>query len=246
MSGSARPQGKRLASLSVVIPCYQEEASVAALAAQALAFVADEGRSRDIELVVVDDGSTDHTFERLQHELGGLEIQLLRHERNRGLTAALATGSKAARGELIAHVDADLSYDLALLGDLARRCDAGAQVAVASCHHPAGGARGVPRSRLLLSRMASRIYRLATGFRLHTFTSMVRVYRREVLAKCVPARSGFVGVTEILIRALRAGYRVEEVPAILRGRLAGASKMRTGRVAWSHAKLAGAALLRRV
>jgi dolichol-phosphate mannosyltransferase len=246
MSRSARSTRQRGASLSVVIPCYQEAAGVSALAAQAIAFVAKEGLQRAVELVVVDDGSTDHTFERLQRELGGLDVQLLRHERNLGLTAALATGSHAAHGDLVAHVDADLSYDLDLVGALARRCDDGAHVAVASCHHPQGGAEGVPGGRVFLSRMASRIYRLATGFRLHTFTSMVRVYRREVLARCVPARSGFVGVTEILIRALRAGYRVDEVPAVLRARKTGASKMRAARVAFAHAKLAAAALLRRV
>src|SRR5688572_23114310 len=135
MTRAARSASRRLASLSIVIPFYQEEAGVSALTSQVMEFVAREGKLRDIELILVDDGSTDHTYERLQRELGGLETKLLRHEHNRGLTAALATGSRAARGELIAHIDADLSYELESLAPLARCCDAGAHVAIASCHH---------------------------------------------------------------------------------------------------------------
>lgn len=246
MTRAVRTADERLASLSIVIPLYQEEDGVAALAGQLKEFVAREGQHRDVELVLVDDGSTDRTHERLQHALAGLAPKLLRHERNRGLTAALATGSAAARGDLIAHVDADLSYDLQSLAPLARCCDAGADVAVASCHHPLGGADGVPRSRLFLSKLASRVYRLTTRHPVHTFTSMVRVYRREVLARCMPQRTGFLGVTETLVRALRAGYRVEEVPAVLHVRKTGRSKMRMARVALAHLGLVWATLRGRV
>ena len=75
----------------------------------------------------------------------------------------------------------------------------------------------------------------ASGQRgIHTFTCMVRVYRREVLGACEPQRGGFLGVTEVLLRALAAGYRVVERPATLHRRRVGQSKMRVLQVGCAH------------
>ncbi|MEZ5966654.1 MAG: glycosyltransferase [Planctomycetota bacterium] len=220
--------------LTVVVPLYDEAANVAALGHALTLFLSEEGATRVVDFVLVDDGSRDDTHARLQELARALPAEVLRHAHNRGLTAALDSGLRAARGELIAWLDSDLTYPPSLLGELARACDAGADMALASCYHPQGGVEGVPRWRLLVSRAASTGHRLTSGSRLHTFTSMVRVFRREVLDDCRPARGGFVGVTEILLRALRRGYRAVEVPAVLRRRRAGVSKMRVARVALGH------------
>ena len=222
------------AAMTVVVPFYNEDANTDALARALTTFLSEEGRLRPLDFVFVDDGSTDATLANLRAIANTLPAQVTAHASNRGLTAALATGSQLAKGELIAWLDSDLTYAPELLSELARACDAGADVAVASCYHPRGGVEGVPRWRLLISRAASLAHRLTSGARLNTFTSMVRVYRRPVLARCWPTRGGFVGVTELLLRALQSGCRVVEVPAILRRRRAGVSKMRVLRVAWQH------------
>ena len=225
---SARP------SLSVVIPLYQEEAGVPALARGLATWLQIERGTRPVEFVLVDDGSTDRTHDLLRAGFAGWPAQILRHGRNLGLTAALATGFAAARSDLVGWLDSDLTYEPAVLSRLAEMCDGGADVACASCYHPEGGVEGVPRWRLGLSRLASRGYRRLSGARIHTFTCMVRVYRREVLERCRPVRGGFLGVTEVILQALRAGYRVEEAPAVLRRRRLGQSKMRTLRVGLRH------------
>jgi dolichol-phosphate mannosyltransferase len=226
--------------MTVVVPAYDEAENTDALGRALAGFLSEEGGRRALDFVFVDDGSTDDTAARLASLAAALPARVVLHPQNRGLTAALRTGSASARGDLVAWFDSDLTYAPALLGELARACDEGADVALASCYHPRGGVEGVPRWRLLLSRLASRGHRLTSGARLHTFTSMVRVYRREVLERCWPQRGGFVGVTEVLLRALRAGCRVVEVPAVLRRRRAGASKMRVLRVALAHLGLMAA------
>lgn len=225
--------------MSLVVPLHDEEAGIEALGERLAALLAGDP-GRPLEVVLVDDGSTDRTPELLAALATSLPARLVRHDTNRGLTAALWTGSELASGEYVGWLDSDLTYDPAVLLELAEQLDAGADVALASCHHPGGAVEGVGPLRLELSRLASRAYRVTTGAPLHTFTCMVRVQRREVLARCRPRRGGFVGVTEALLRALRAGFVVVERPAVLRRRRAGQSKMRVLRVGLSHLGLMAA------
>jgi dolichol-phosphate mannosyltransferase len=220
------------ASLTIVVPCKDEAAAIPALAAALRASLA--GAPRAIDLLLVDDGSTDATAELLERHFAGLPARILRHDRNLGLGAALATGSRAAAGDLVGWLDADLSYDPAVLLELARAIDGGAGLALASCHHQRGSVEGVGALRRCLSRAASRCYRLRTGAPIATFTSMVRVWRRDLLARCLPSRPDFLAPVESLLCALRRGARVVEVPAKLRARTAGRSKMRLLRTAAAH------------
>ncbi|MBK8980437.1 MAG: glycosyltransferase [Planctomycetes bacterium] len=225
--------------MTIVVPLYREADAVAALAAALRAFVAD--CARPVDVVLVDDGSDDDTAARLA---GALPLdrppfRLIRHDRNRGLSAALRTGSEAATGALIGWLDADLTYPVDVLAPLADAVEpGGADLALASCHHPKGGIEGVPPWRRWLSRRASTLHRLASGARLCTFTCMVRVQRRELLAATWPTRGGFVGVAEQLHRAIALGARIAEVPAVLHRRRTGRSKIRVGRAARGHLALA--------
>lgn len=205
--------------------------------------LAQRERGRRVEIVLVDDGSTDGTAAALEARIPDDRCwHLLRHPQNRGLTDALRTGTEAATHDLVGWLDADLTYDPILLADLAEAVDAGADIAWASCHHPSGRMEGVPPLRRLLSRGASRLYGLATGrTAIHTFTCMVRVQRRAAALRTWPELPGFLGVTEQLLRALDAGARAREVPAVLRARRTGRSKMKILPVIRAHLGLIGAA-----
>lgn len=229
--------------LSVVVPLYREAAGITSLAAGLRAFARAEGTRRTLEFVLVDDGSDDATWDSLQaaFPVDDGPWRTLRHAINRGLTAALRTGSESASQPLVGWLDADLTYDPAVLSTLAADCDAGADLAVASCHHPDGDLEGVTAFRRWLSRRASAMHRLTCrDAKLHTFTCMVRVQRRALLHDTWPERGGFVGVTEQLLRAIRRGARVAERPAVLRVRRHGASKMQFLRTALRHLELAWA------
>lgn len=229
-------------SLSVIVPCHQESAGIPELANRLRTFAATEGRLRVLEFIFVDDGSSDDTFDLLVLHCGDLPGRILRHPQNLGLTHALKTGSATAEGALIGWLDADLTYAPEILTQLAAAVDRGADIAVASCHHPEGRIEGVSWFRARLSRLASHLYRVASGRRLWTFTCMVRVHQRAVLAGLTMTRSGFLGVTESLLQALAEGRTVVEVPATLCARQRGSSKMRVVRTGLQHLALMLAAL----
>ena len=92
--------------LSVIIPCYNEATTVGVLLDRVL-----EAEVDGLEIIVVDDGSTDGTVELLQGELRPKFDQLLIHDQNQGKGAALRTGFQHANGNYVIVQDADLEYD---------------------------------------------------------------------------------------------------------------------------------------
>jgi glycosyltransferase involved in cell wall biosynthesis len=92
--------------LSVVIPCFNEAATIADLIARVR-----EAPVEAKQIIVVDDGSTDGTRALLAELAGAADLTLILHERNQGKGAALATGFRAARGRICIVQDADLEYD---------------------------------------------------------------------------------------------------------------------------------------
>lgn len=96
--------------ISVVVPLLNEGPNVAPLARQVFSALGNEPRG--IELILVDDGSTDDTWKRIADaRRADGRVRALRHARSRGQSAALWTGFKASRGEVIAMLDGDLQND---------------------------------------------------------------------------------------------------------------------------------------
>ncbi|TAM62513.1 glycosyltransferase family 2 protein [bacterium] len=203
--------------VSLVIPAYNEGATLASNLESILRCTeAYRGRYR-FELIVVDDGSTDGTYDAAEETARRhAAITLLRHDGNRGLGAALRTGFARARGRYVVTLDADLSYAPAEAIRLVETLvDERADIALASVYMPGGSVVNVPWIRRLLSREANRFLSLAVNARLRTLTCMVRAYRAAVLPALGPTSDGMEANPEMLFAALRCGAKVVEVPARL-------------------------------
>lgn len=221
--------------LSVVIPCYNESEGIGQLRAQLDAARPGLDRFAPWELVLVDDGSTDDTYAQMASAFAGwTNLRIVRHEKNRGLGAALRTGLAAAEGEVIVVTDSDGTYPYTTIPDLLALLGPDVDIVTSSALHPQGGIDGVPAYRLLLSKGASFLYRVLVSWRIHTYTAMYRAYRREV-ARAVPTTSdGYLVMAELLVNALRRGYRVVEFPTILHVRRFGQSKAKIARIIGDH------------
>ncbi len=221
--------------ISVVIPMYNEREN----AAETLAEVAAElGRAGiDFELVPVNDGSTDGTGDVLA-ELASRDgrIRPAGYPVNAGRGRALRTGFAAARGEIVGSIDADLSYSpdhvTAMLRLLRERPEI--DVVLASAYMTGGRSEGVPARRLWVSKLGNRLLSLAMPGRFSTITCVVRAYRRRVLEALDLESDGKEIHLEILSKALSLGYKVLEMPAVLRSRKKGSSKARIGPTIASH------------
>lgn len=221
--------------LTILVPCFNEADNVATLAGSLVPVVDSLRAERSVEIVFVDDGSTDGTGDLLEAQFTGYPgAQVVRHERNRGLGAAIRTGFRHSRGDVVVTTDSDASYPFSLILPLLAQLEPGVDIVTASCYHPKGGIEQVPRYRILLSRTASLMYRALLDRRIHTYTCMFRAYRRLVV-ETVPFQSdGFLSVTELLANALAAGCVVREMPCTLQVRRHGASKAKIARTILSH------------
>jgi dolichol-phosphate mannosyltransferase len=235
-----------LARLAIVVPCYNEAESIRRLADGLTRVRAALASSYETEVILIDDGSRDGTGDLLRDRFAGdPSVRVLRHATNMGIAAAIATGIRQSRSEIIASLDADCTYDpLELVGLLERLTD-GIDVVVASPYHPAGRVIGVPQWRLALSRLASRLYGLVMRNKLHTYTSCVRIYRRSSVIDLPLEYPGFVGIVELLWQLDRRGGRIAECPAVLTARTTGQSKMRIIRAVAAHLRLLTRAALSR-
>ncbi len=232
--------------LTVLVPCYNERESIP--------WVCDEIRAlqdlidthQRLEILFVDDGSTDGTADAIPQNARGFQWRIVAHQTNLGLGAAIRTGVRESRSDEIACIDCDGSYDLRQIPILLSALRRGADIVTGSPYHPDGVVANVVRWRLFLSRLLSRIYGSILPLRLHTYTSCFRVYRRECFQMLPSKSNGFLAVTEVLAEAILLGLRVDEVPVRLDVRKFGSSKMSFFSVSADHIAYLFRLLLRRV
>lgn len=226
-------------SLAIAVPCFNEADSIPQLAEQLTQLERALGAEFTIsELLFVDDGSSDDTARLLAATFSGdSRFRILRHERNRGLGAAIRTALVAATADIFCTIDADGTYHAAQLAGLLAQMAPEVDCVTASPYHPAGAVQNVPQWRLALSRSASRLYRCVMPTPLHTYTSCFRAYRRAAVAELPLREDGFLSVVELLWQLDRRGAVIVEAPATLAVRKFGQSKMRVVRVALRHLAL---------
>tara|TARA_Y100000310_G_C20687155_1_gene819802 strand:+ start:2984 stop:3709 length:726 start_codon:yes stop_codon:yes gene_type:complete len=230
-----------MVTLSIVIPCYNEEEGLPQLFSQIKTIVKRLKSRYILDFVFVDDGSRDNTFRmlsRFKKELSnarkGVYVKIIRHKTNKNLGSALKTAFKNIKGDLVVTADADCTYSILDIPKLLSLLDDETDIVAASPYHPKGSSDIRPKYRLWLSKITSKIYAIITRSDIHSFTPIFRVYRREVIDKVKIRSRGFLAVTELLIYSIKKGYRIKEMPARLRVRKYGQSNMRLASTIGSH------------
>lgn len=223
--------------VTIVVPCYNEELILPYLG-NTLSSVETRLRDYAITFAFVDDGSQDQTWAGLRKTFGGKPgFELYRHEHNRGVAAAIMTGLRRARTEIVCSIDCDCTYDPHELANMIPLLQPGVDLVTASPYHPEGHVRNVPGWRLRLSKIASWMYRRVLRQKLHTYTSCFRVYRRSAIADIELRRTNFLGIAELVGKLDLRGSRIVEYPATLEVRMLGRSKMKTARTILGHLRL---------
>jgi len=189
------------------------------------------------EIIAVNDGSFDNTFEILNKLAEkNRKLKVVSYPTNIGRGMALRKGFEKSKGGIIVSIDADLSYDPRYILDCIEtlRTEENIDLVLASPYMPGGGVQNVPFFRLWISKMGNRILRLAMPNRIYTSTGIFRAYRRRVLDSLELESDGKEIHLEILSKALALGYRIKEYPTILTGRKRGKSKFKFRKTAISH------------
>jgi dolichol-phosphate mannosyltransferase len=210
----------------VILPTYNEAENLERIVGAVLEQLPSNGR-----VLVVDDNSPDGTgkiAERLATESD--RIRVLHRERKEGLGPAYLAGFHVALdagAERIVEMDADFSHDPAYLPKLIGAADH-FDLVIGSRYVPGGGVTDWGPLRRFISRGGSTYARVALGLPIRDLTGGFKCFRREVLESInidsIEAR-GYAFQVETTYRAIRAGFRVVEIPIVFRDRADGTSKM---------------------
>ena len=230
----------------LVLPTYEEAPNVEAIVEAALEHLPEGAR-----VLVVDDASPDGTGEIADALARRLEpVSVLHRDRKEGLGPAYVAGFRGALEEgaaLVAQMDADFSHDPA---DLPRLIEAtaDADVVLGSRYATGGRVEEWGSLRRAVSRGGSAYARAALGVDVADLTGGFKVFRREVL-EGIGLESieslGYAFQVETTFRAIRAGFRVVEVPITFRDREVGESKMSKRIVLEAALRVPGMRLRRR-
>lgn len=194
--------------LSIVIPAYNEVAT--------LQGIIDAVRScgvPDMQLIVVDDASSDGTTELLKGELGDRVDTVQFHERNQGKGAALKTGVRAAEGSHVIFQDADLEYDPSEYAKLIEGLEeSGAEVAYGSRFLGRGLSEVSPFWHRMVNGFLTLLSNFFTSYRLTDMETCYKMFPRQFLQGIEFEEGGFGIEPELTAKASAAGLRIVEVP----------------------------------
>jgi len=209
-------------NISIIIPVYNEEENVEALQLRLSDMLAEI--KIDYEIIYVDDGSRDHSFELLEKlALKDSKIKLIKFRKNHGQTAAMSAAIDVAQGEIIIPLDADLQNDPRDIPNLLDKMAEGYDVV--------SGWRKQRQdtfiTRKLPSMMANRLISVVTGVYLHDYGCSLKAYRAEIVKDV-----RLYGEMHRFIPAFCAleGAKVTEIPVNHHPRIAGKSKYGLSRI----------------
>lgn len=204
--------------VTVVAPCYNEEAILELNINTIVAYMKGLEYKYNWEILIVNDGSKDKTgpiADALAEKSNG-KIRVVHHPTNLNLGNAMKTGFANSKGDVIVIMDIDLSYDT---GNIERMVDKlvekNADMVIASPYMKGGKVTAVPFQRRVMSRWVNRFMQFAAQDKYHTFTGMVRAYRKSFIQTLNLKTRDYEINPEIMYKAMILRARIEEIPSHL-------------------------------
>ena len=192
--------------LTIFFPCLNDGGTIASMVV--LAAKTARPLVRQFEILVIDDGSTDHALDVLQ-ELRALvpELRIVQHDRNRGYGAALRSGFQNARGDLVFYTDGDAQYDPRELSLLMTALTPGIDMV-----NGWKTVRRDPLHRIVIGRIYHWAVKLAFGLRLRDTDCDCRLIRKAALERISLTSDTGVICVELVRKLQDSGARFREVP----------------------------------
>jgi dolichol-phosphate mannosyltransferase len=217
---------RKLQLLSVVIPARDEEGCVAST----VEHLHIELRLRDVphEIVVVDDGSTDRTWEILQALRERIPpLSPVQNPGPHGFGRAVACGLDAMKGDAVVIMMADESDDCRDVVRYWGKLNEGYDCVFGSRFIKGGGVIDYPRIKLFLNRLANYFLKVLFRIKLNDTTNAFKAYRREVIEGCQPLIAPHFNITvEIPLKAIVRGFSWTTIPITWRNRRSGTAKLK--------------------
>ncbi|KAF7068865.1 hypothetical protein CFC21_074577 [Triticum aestivum] len=220
-AGGGRPE------YSIIVPTYNERLNIALI----VYLIFKHPPDAKFEIIIVDDGSPDGTqdiVKQLQQVYGEDRVLLRARPRKLGLGTAYMHGLKHASGEFVVIMDADLSHHPKYLPSFIRKQkETGADIVTGTRYVSNGGVHGWNLMRKLTSRGANVLAQTLLQPGASDLTGSFRLYKRSVLEDVISScvSKGYVFQMEMIVRATRKGYHIEEVPITFVDRVFGISKL---------------------
>ena len=190
--------------LSVLVPVYNEEATLSRILRQVLEL------PLELEVLILDDGSTDRTWEILK-TLEAPTVRIFRHKSNRGKGAALRTLIPEARGDFVVIQDGDLEYDPADLVRMLREAEEH-QAPVIYGNRAHGRFRRSYWRYYWGGKLLTMVTNLLYGTRIHDEPVCYKMFRRELLQSLPLECEGFEFCPEVTARVILGGHPIREIP----------------------------------
>ena len=219
-------QAPPLRLLSVVIPARDEEGCIAST----VEHLHIELRLQNVphEIVVVDDGSTDRTWEILQKVRE--RVPTLRPTKNsapHGFGRAIVRGFDESTGDAVVIMMADESDDCRDVGRYWQKLNEGYDAVFGSRFMRGGGVIDYPRVKLFLNRLANAFLKVLFRIKLNDTTNAFKAYRRETIDGCRPILSPHFNITvELPLKTIVRGYSWNVIPITWRNRRSGSAKLK--------------------
>lgn len=191
--------------LTVIVPCFNEELNIERVISTSCKFLRSEGLT--FEIIIVNDGSRDSTKKIIENILRNYpEIKLINHKKNMGLSSAFWTGAMKASGLFTTVIPGDGENNIK---DIAKKINHMEDSEIVITYVTNKETRG------LIRRIFSFIYLKIVNISFNTsfkYTNGTNIYNSILLKRLISKKQSFFFQTEILIRAVKSGYRYTEAP----------------------------------